>query len=108
MIGRERTRLSGLGFTFEMGDGVVDFLIRKGYHRSLGARPMRAVVERYLQDAIAARLLLGAAGSGRLVVDGATETLILQNLSQEAPAAYAVDTNRHNAKATVRCNGTVT
>lgn len=78
MIGRERTRLGGLGFNFEMSDGVVEFLIRKGYHKSLGARPMRSVVERHLQDAIARRLLSCESGSGRLVVDCGTETLVLQ------------------------------
>ena len=78
MIGRERTRLGGLGFNFEMSDGVVEFLIRKGYHKSLGARPMRSFVERHLQDAIARRLLSCESGSGRLVVDCGTETLVLQ------------------------------
>jgi ATP-dependent Clp protease ATP-binding subunit ClpA len=78
MIGRERARLRRLGFDFEMDDGVVEFLIRKGYHRSLGARPMRSVVERHLQDAIAQRLLSCESACGRLTVDSGTETLMLK------------------------------
>jgi len=78
MIERERSRLRALGFDFEMGAEVVEFLIRKGYHKLLGARPMRSVVERHLQDAIAQRLLLSKSVGGRLTVDLASESLILQ------------------------------
>src|ERR1035438_7612217 len=78
IIGRERARLHGMGFSVEVSDGAVEFLIRKGYHRSLGARPMRSVVERYLQDAVAGRLLACDSGCGRLVVDCRNETLELQ------------------------------
>ena len=52
IIERERIRLRGLGFRVEVTDGAVEFMIRRGYHRSLGARPMRSVVERHLQDAV--------------------------------------------------------
>jgi len=78
MIERERSRLRALGFDFEMGAEVVEFLIRKGYHKLLGARPMRSVVERHLQDAIAQRLLLSKSVGGQLTVDLASESLILQ------------------------------
>ena len=78
MIERERSRLRALGFDFEMGGEVVEFLIRKGYHKLLGARPMRSVVERHLQDAIAQRLLLSKSVGGQLTVDLASESLILQ------------------------------
>jgi len=77
IIERERARLHGLGFSVEVSVGAVEFLIRKGYHRSLGARPMRSVVERHLQDAVAGRLLACDSGCGRLVVDCRNETLAL-------------------------------
>jgi ATP-dependent Clp protease ATP-binding subunit ClpB len=77
VIERERARLHRLGFSIEVSRGAVEFLIRKGYHRSLGARPMRAVVERHLQDAVAAQLLASQSGSGHLIVDSANETLAL-------------------------------
>ena len=78
IIERERARLHGLGFSVEVSVGAVEFLIRKGYHRSLGARPMRSVVERHLQDAVAGRLLACDSGCGRLVVDCRNETLALE------------------------------
>jgi ATP-dependent Clp protease ATP-binding subunit ClpB len=77
IIERERIRLRGMGFRVEVTDGAVEFMIRRGYHRSLGARPMRSVVERHLQDAVATQLLASQSGSGRLVVDSRNETLAL-------------------------------
>lgn len=77
MIDRERARLRDLGFTLEANGEVVEFLIRRGFHKTLGARPMRSVVERHLQDAIAEGMLSGGLGSGRVVVDARNDRLVL-------------------------------
>ncbi len=77
MIDREKTRLREMGFTLEANGEVVEFLIRCGYHKTLGARPMRSVVERHLQDAIAEGMLSRGSGSGRVVVDRMNECLVL-------------------------------
>jgi ATP-dependent Clp protease ATP-binding subunit ClpB len=61
----------------EANGEVVEFLIRHGYHKTLGARPMRSVVERHLQDAIAEGMLSNGSGSGRVVVDRLNERLVL-------------------------------
>jgi ATP-dependent Clp protease ATP-binding subunit ClpA len=57
MVERECARLRGLGIAVDVGPGALEFLIREGYHRGLGARPMRAAVERYLQERVAGDLL---------------------------------------------------
>lgn len=77
MIERERARLRDLGFVLEANGEVVEFLIRRGFHKTLGARPMRSTVERYLQDAIAEGLISHQSGSGRVVVDSRNERLAL-------------------------------
>jgi ATP-dependent Clp protease ATP-binding subunit ClpB len=77
MIERERARLRDLGFVLEANSEVVEFLIRRGFHKTLGARPMRSTVERYLQDAIADGLIVQRSGSGRVVVDSKNERLAL-------------------------------
>jgi ATP-dependent Clp protease ATP-binding subunit ClpB len=41
----------------EVGPDALELLVRAGYHRMLGARPMRGVVERYLQEMVANDLL---------------------------------------------------
>jgi len=57
MVERECARLRGLGLTVDVGPDALEALIREGYHRGLGARPMRGAVERYLQERVVADLL---------------------------------------------------
>jgi ATP-dependent Clp protease ATP-binding subunit ClpA len=50
MIGREIERLRLLGHSLTIEVAKVENLVREGYHRTLGARPMRNTVDRFLQD----------------------------------------------------------
>ena len=75
MIAAELSRLRSLGYALEVDSGAVEFLIRLGYHKTLGARPMRGVVERCLQEAITAAILEGGNGCGRIMPDGANDRL---------------------------------
>jgi ATP-dependent Clp protease ATP-binding subunit ClpA len=59
MIERELTRLRALGIEIEVGPDGLEVLVREGYQRGLGARPMRAAVERYIQERAADGLLCG-------------------------------------------------
>ncbi len=58
MIKRELDRLATLGHTMSMTPEIVEQLVRQGYHRTLGARPMRNAVDRFLQEAAANALLV--------------------------------------------------
>jgi ATP-dependent Clp protease ATP-binding subunit ClpB len=62
--------LETVGFDLEFDPDVVDFLARQGIHRTLGARPLRNAVERYVGDAVCV-----SKGFGRLVVDGKAQRL---------------------------------
>lgn len=84
MIAAECQRLRSLGHEVEVSPEAVEFLVREGHHKTLGARPMRGAVERFLQDAIAADLLIGRTGSGVLVVHAQRDRL---SLSSHAPTA---------------------
>jgi ATP-dependent Clp protease ATP-binding subunit ClpA len=57
MIGRESERLGRLGYTLAVEPDMVETLVREGFHRRLGARPLRNVVDRFLQE-LAMRPLL--------------------------------------------------
>ncbi len=78
MIAEECARLGALGHQIEVGVDGVEFLVRQGYHRFLGARPMRGAVERFMQDALADALLHREESSGHLAVaaDGGRLELI--------------------------------
>lgn len=58
MVERECERLNALGFNLQIEGDTIEQLVRDGYHRTLGARPMRNVVDRYLQERIAAVALI--------------------------------------------------
>jgi ATP-dependent Clp protease ATP-binding subunit ClpB len=68
LIAAECARLVALGHAIEVGSDAIEFLVREGYHRSLGARPMRGAAERHLQDAISMDVIDGRSGNGRLIV----------------------------------------
>ena len=78
MIAAECERLGALGHTITVAPDAIEFLVREGYHRTLGARPMRGSVERRLQDAIAAEILAGGASSGVVTVHPARDRLTLK------------------------------
>lgn len=77
MIAAEITRLAVLGHRIEVGPDAVEFLVRVGYHRMLGARPMRGAVERHLQEALAESILAGHSASGRLTAEASAGRLHL-------------------------------
>ena len=57
MIRREFQRLNELGHNLIVEPATVETLVREGFHRTLGARPMRNVVDRFLQEAVTRTLL---------------------------------------------------
>lgn len=57
MIRNEVDRLKSLGNEVTITPALVEELIREGYHRTLGARPMRNAVERRLQELVCAEAL---------------------------------------------------
>ena len=66
------------GHPMELDKGVLPFLVRKGFHPKLGARPMRDGVEKYIGDAVAQRFLEGEATQGVLAVDQTGDCLAVR------------------------------
>lgn len=56
MVAREQARLRELGHAVDVGPEDFERLLREGHHKTLGARPMRAEVERYLQHHVAGQI----------------------------------------------------
>ncbi len=81
MIAAECKRLSALGHPLRVAPEAVEFLVREGYHRTLGARPMRGTIERRLQDAIATEILAGRPSGGTITIHPAGDCLILSGSS---------------------------
>ncbi|MCB1103400.1 MAG: ATP-dependent Clp protease ATP-binding subunit [Opitutaceae bacterium] len=68
-LNREVSRLGAAGHALTIGEGVMEFLLRRGFHPQLGARPLRQTIERCLQDAVVRRLLSHGIGSGHITAD---------------------------------------
>ncbi len=77
-LSREVEFLAARGHTLELDKTVLPFLVRKGFHPKLGARPMRDAVEKQVGDALAGHLLAGKNSGGKLQVDESRDCLIVR------------------------------
>ena len=50
-------------------ESVLPFLVRRGFHPKLGARPMRDAIEKLVGDAVSTDLLTGGKACGKLTVE---------------------------------------
>jgi ATP-dependent Clp protease ATP-binding subunit ClpA len=82
-LSREIAFLASRGHELQLDKTVLPFLVRKGFHPKLGARPMRDAVEKLMGDAIAERLLAGQAAGGILQVDGQQDRLLVRPVSHK-------------------------
>jgi ATP-dependent Clp protease ATP-binding subunit ClpA len=74
-LATELNFLKAQGYELEAGAPVLPFLVRKGFHPKLGARPMRNAVEKLIGDAVARSLQSGGNGQGKLQVTEDGESL---------------------------------
>jgi len=68
-LSREIEFLAARGHRIELDKTPLPFLVRKGFHPKLGARPMRDAVEKLVGDAVAECLLSGRPACGILAHD---------------------------------------
>ncbi|MGD0060493.1 MAG: AAA family ATPase [Verrucomicrobiia bacterium] len=78
LLKQELAFLKAKGHEVTPDAAVLPFLVRRGFHSKLGARPMRDAVEKLVCDAIAVDILNGGTGCGKLVVDEPTNGLVVQ------------------------------
>jgi ATP-dependent Clp protease ATP-binding subunit ClpB len=78
LLNNELDFLKAKGHDLEPTPTVLPFLVRRGFHPKLGARPMRDAVEKLVGDAVATDLLTGGTGVGKLAVDEAANCLAIQ------------------------------
>jgi ATP-dependent Clp protease ATP-binding subunit ClpB len=76
-LAREIEFFAARGHKLELDKAVLPFLVRKGFHPKLGARPMRDAVEKLVGDALAVKLLAGQDRGGRLQVDESRDCLVV-------------------------------
>ena len=63
-------RLAERGISFTLTDAARNFLAKKGYEPTLGARPLRRAIQKYLEDPLAEEILRGQfAGDCQVAID---------------------------------------
>ncbi|MFO1452668.1 MAG: AAA family ATPase [Opitutaceae bacterium] len=77
-LGRQLAFLAERGHRLTLAPAVLPFLVRKGFHPKLGARPMRDTVEKQVGDAVAECLLAGRPTDGLLAVDEPRDCLAVR------------------------------
>lgn len=77
-ISDELARLRQRGFELEVSEPAFEFLVRRGIHRALGARPMKRTVQKFMGDAIRLALKSGHEPTGTLAVSPHFDSLIVE------------------------------
>ena len=77
LLAGELRFLKQLNITLESTPAVLPFLVRRGFHPRLGARPMRDAVEKLIGDAVAESILHGNTTGGSLSVSEPQNCLVI-------------------------------
>ena len=62
-----RKRLAERRLSLELTDAAKQFLARRGYDPQYGARPLKRLIQREVQDPLAMRILEGEFGEGKTI-----------------------------------------
>jgi ATP-dependent Clp protease ATP-binding subunit ClpC len=63
-----------IGDEVKLTPAAIDFLVEKGYDESYGARPLKRAIQRYIEDPLSEKILVGDFGRGEEIeVDVAAE-----------------------------------
>jgi ATP-dependent Clp protease ATP-binding subunit ClpB len=66
-MGRLQKLLSDRKITLELDDGARTWLANRGYDPAYGARPLKRVIQRHVQDPLADQILAGRIKDGETV-----------------------------------------
>ena len=87
-LGRLRKLLADRRMSLELSDRALEWLGNAGYDPVYGARPLKRVIQRALQDPLALMLLEGRLADGETVrVDAGEDGLVIQGTAATAAAA---------------------
>jgi ATP-dependent Clp protease ATP-binding subunit ClpB len=83
-IDEELARLRQKGFDLTVSEEAFEFLLRRGIHKTLGARPMKKTVQKFMGDAIRQALKAGQSPIGTLTISALSDCLTLKTGSFES------------------------
>ncbi len=80
-------RLSEEELSLSLSDAAVDFLVERGYDDKFGARPLKRMIQRYVEDALSEKILMGEFAKGDEIAVGVAEdgeSLVFQAVSHSS------------------------
>lgn len=88
LLGATEKRVHGREVTIDVTDAAVDWLVEHGYEPEYGARPLRRLIQREVDDRIAELFVSGAlVDGGAVTVDAASGSLVVTSGQVLAAAA---------------------
>ncbi|HHY54521.1 MAG TPA: AAA domain-containing protein [Chloroflexi bacterium] len=95
-------RMDELGFTVEMTDAAADHIAAVGYDPNYGARPLRRLLQRQVENELSKRLLRGEYKTGDHVVvdydpDATHDSKLVFRLVEQAPIAVELPVDAQHA-----------
>ena len=98
-IGRLQKLLADRKLTLELDDAARTWLADKGYDPAYGARPLKRVIQKFVQDPLAEQILSGKVKDGQSVQLTVRDGALAVNGEPVKAAASASDAIRHGAGA---------
>jgi ATP-dependent Clp protease ATP-binding subunit ClpC len=84
LLERTQRRLHAQNIEVEFTDAAVDLIAEEGYDPEFGARPLRRVIQRRVDNELAGMVLGGSLNPGDKVVGGAEEGLLTLDVMEGA------------------------
>jgi len=82
MLGDLRARLAERGLSIELTDAARAWLVKNGYDEAYGARPLRRLIQKEVENALARRVLGSEFAEGdRISIDVVDDRLEFQRLT---------------------------
>jgi ATP-dependent Clp protease ATP-binding subunit ClpC len=80
MMANLRKRLVVMDITLEITDSAMDLILEKGYDDNYGARPLKRVIQHYIEDKLSEEILRGRVGENSTVtIDAQNGEFIINN-----------------------------
>jgi ATP-dependent Clp protease ATP-binding subunit ClpC len=87
MLREVQKRLAEEELTLKLDDAAVDFLVDRGYDDKFGARPLKRTIQRYVEDALSEKILMGEFARGDEIAVSVSEdgeSLVFQAVSHSS------------------------
>jgi ATP-dependent Clp protease ATP-binding subunit ClpC len=93
-VSKVSKRLARKKIKIALDSKAKDFLVDKGFQPEMGARPLRRVIEQYLEDPLAEQLLMHPNKGGNWLVTCENEKLVFQDVEEATSELVGASTEK--------------